>query len=75
MPVPAAGWVMIIAVVLIVATIVVYLLSTILALRKITAGLDESNQIERATCRGAGQLYNYAPESDSKQARNSRPVG
>src|ERR1700753_2925209 len=39
---PAAGVVMIIAVVLIVATIVVYLLATIVALRKITAGLDDS---------------------------------
>ncbi len=39
---PAAGWVMIIAVVLIVAAIVVYLLATIVALRKITAGLDEA---------------------------------
>jgi hypothetical protein len=42
MPVPAAGWVMIVAVVLIVATIVVYLLATIVALRKITAGLDDA---------------------------------
>ncbi|MGH2896399.1 MAG: hypothetical protein ACRDPM_24455 [Solirubrobacteraceae bacterium] len=42
MSVPAAGWVMIIAVVLIVATIVVYLLATIVALRKITAGLDDA---------------------------------
>jgi hypothetical protein len=39
---PAAGVVMIIAVVLIVAAVVVYLLATILALRKITAGLDEA---------------------------------
>jgi hypothetical protein len=39
---PAAGVVMIIAVVLIVAAIVVYLLSTIMALRKITAGLDDA---------------------------------
>jgi hypothetical protein len=39
---PAAGVVMIIAVVLIVATIVVYLLATIVALRKITAGLDDA---------------------------------
>ena len=39
---PAAGVVMIIAVVLIVAAIVVYLLATIVALRKITAGLDEA---------------------------------
>src|SRR6202021_1630215 len=37
---PAAGVVMIVAVVLIVAAVVVYLVSTILALRKITAGLD-----------------------------------
>ena len=42
MSVPAAGWVMIIAVVLIVAAIVVYLLATIVALRKITAGLDDA---------------------------------
>jgi hypothetical protein len=39
---PAAGVVMIIAVVLIVAAIVVYLVATILALRKITNGLDEA---------------------------------
>jgi hypothetical protein len=39
---PAAGVVMLIAVVLIVAAIVVYLLATILALRKITVGLDEA---------------------------------
>jgi len=40
--VPAAGVVMIIAVVLIVAAIVVYLVSTIVALRRITSGLDEA---------------------------------
>jgi hypothetical protein len=39
---PAAGVVMIVAVVLIVAAIVVYLVSTILALRKITSGLDDA---------------------------------
>ncbi len=39
---PAAGWIMIIAVVLIVAAIVVYLLATIVALRKITSGLDDA---------------------------------
>lgn len=39
---PAAGVVMIVAVVLIVAAIVVHLVATILALRKITAGLDEA---------------------------------
>jgi hypothetical protein len=39
---PAAGVVMIIAVLLIVLAIVYYLVSTILALRKITAGLDEA---------------------------------
>jgi hypothetical protein len=39
---PAAGIVMIIAVVLIVAAIVVYLVATIVALRRITAGLDEA---------------------------------
>jgi hypothetical protein len=39
---PASGVVMIVAVVLIVATIVVYLLATIVALRKITAGLDDA---------------------------------
>jgi hypothetical protein len=39
---PAAGVVMIIAVLLIVGAIVYYLVSTILALRKITAGLDEA---------------------------------
>ncbi len=39
---PAAGIVMIVAVVLIVATVVVFLLGTILALRQITAGLDQA---------------------------------
>ena len=39
---PAAGVVMIIAVVLIVAAVVFYLVSTIVALRKITAGLDDA---------------------------------
>jgi len=39
---PAAGVVMIVAVVLIVAAIVFYLVSTILALRKITNGLDDA---------------------------------
>jgi hypothetical protein len=39
---PAAGVVMIIAVVLIVAAIVFYLVSTIIALRRITASLDEA---------------------------------
>jgi hypothetical protein len=39
---PAAGVVMIIAVVLIVAAVVVYLLGTILALRRITNALDEA---------------------------------
>ena len=39
---PAAGVVMIVAVVLIVLALVYYLVSTILALRQITAGLDEA---------------------------------
>ena len=39
---PAAGVVMIVAVVLIVAAIVVYLVSTILALRRISNGLDDA---------------------------------
>ena len=39
---PAAGVVMIVAVVLIVAALVFYLVSTILALRKITSGLNEA---------------------------------
>jgi hypothetical protein len=39
---PAAGVVMIVAVVLIVAALVFYLVSTILALQKITRGLDEA---------------------------------
>ena len=41
---------------------------------EITAGLDDKNQIERATCRGAGQLFNYALAADSKRARDKRPV-
>ncbi len=41
---------------------------------EITAGLDDNNQIERATCRGAGQLFQYAlggrfQKSERKQAR------
>jgi hypothetical protein len=39
---PAAGVVMIVAVVLIVAAVVFYLISTIVALRRITAGLDDA---------------------------------
>jgi hypothetical protein len=39
---PAAGVVMIVAVVLIVAAVVFYLVSTIVALRRITAGLDDA---------------------------------
>jgi hypothetical protein len=39
---PAAGIVMIVIVVLIVAAVVVYLVSTIVALRRITSGLDEA---------------------------------
>jgi hypothetical protein len=39
--IPAAGWVLILAVLLIVLALVYYLVSTIFALRKITAGLDE----------------------------------
>ena len=39
---PAAGVVMIIAVVVIVAVLVVYLVGTILALQRITAGLDQA---------------------------------
>ena len=39
--IPAAGWVLILAVLLIVLALVYYLLSTIVALRKITAGLDD----------------------------------
>jgi hypothetical protein len=39
--VPAAGWVLILAVLLIVLALVYYLVSTIFALRSITSGLDE----------------------------------
>lgn len=39
---PAAGVVMIVTVVLIVATVVFYLVSTIVALRRITSGLDDA---------------------------------
>ena len=39
---PAAGVVLIVAVLLIVAAVVYYLVSTIVALRKITTGLDEA---------------------------------
>jgi hypothetical protein len=46
---PAAGVVTIIAVLLIVVALVVYLVSTILALRQITAGLDEA-------IKGVGEL-------------------
>jgi hypothetical protein len=46
---PASGVVLIIAVVLIVAALVYYLVSTIVALRKITSGLDEA-------IKGVGEL-------------------
>jgi len=39
--IPAAGWVLILAVLLIVLALVYYLVSTIFALRSITSGLDE----------------------------------
>jgi len=39
--IPAAGWVLIVAVLLIVLALVYYLVSTIVALRSITSGLDE----------------------------------
>ncbi|HKV68271.1 MAG TPA: hypothetical protein VJN72_09285 [Gaiellales bacterium] len=39
--IPAAGWVLILAVLLIVLALVYFLVSTIAALRKITSGLDE----------------------------------
>jgi len=39
--IPAAGWVLILAVLLIVLALVYYLVSTIVALRSITSGLDE----------------------------------
>ena len=39
--IPAAGWVLILAVLLIVLALVYYLVSTIVALRRITDGLDE----------------------------------
>ena len=39
--IPAAGWVLILAVLLIVLALVYYLVSTILALRQITSGLNE----------------------------------
>ena len=55
---PAAGVVMIVAVVLIVAAIVVYLVSTIVALRRITKGLD-------AAISGVGELIDKsAPVND-----------
>ncbi|MDQ6605823.1 MAG: hypothetical protein M3Z06_04655 [Actinomycetota bacterium] len=55
---PAAGVVTIIAVLLIVLALVVYLVSTILALRQITAGLDEALQ-------GVGELVQKsAPVGD-----------
>jgi len=38
---PAAGYVMVVAVVLIVLALVYYLVSTIVALRQITSGLDD----------------------------------
>ncbi|HEY2249623.1 MAG TPA: hypothetical protein VGH74_01135, partial [Planctomycetaceae bacterium] len=41
---------------------------------EITAGLDDKSQIERATCRGAGQLFQYALEAGSKRTRAARPV-
>lgn len=41
---------------------------------EITAVLDQENQIERAVCRGAGQLFRYAHDSDPKAPRGTRPV-
>ena len=55
---PAAGVVMIIAVVLIIAAIVVYLLATIVALQKITKSLDDA--IEGVT----GIIEKSAPVED-----------
>jgi hypothetical protein len=55
---PAAGIVMIIVVVIIVAVVVVYLLGTIIALRKITAGLDQ------ATTGVVGIIEKTAPVAD-----------
>jgi hypothetical protein len=40
--IPAAGWVLILAVLLIVLALVYYLVATIVALRQITSGLDEA---------------------------------
>ena len=48
---PAAGVVMIVAVVLIVAAVDVYLLQTIVALRRITAGLDRRSMVSAGSSR------------------------
>lgn len=41
---------------------------------EITAVLDEDKQIERAVCRGAGQLFRYAADADLKAPRADRQV-
>ncbi len=63
---PAAGVVMIVAVVLIVAALVYYLVSTIVALRKITSGLDEA-------IKGVGEIVEKsAPVNDVVVTINSQ---
>ena len=41
---------------------------------EITAGLDDKSQIERATCRGAGQLFNYGTDTDSNRIHDNKPI-
>jgi len=41
---------------------------------EVTAVLDEASQIERAGCRGAGQLYRYRLESDPDSKRTRKTV-
>jgi hypothetical protein len=62
---PAAGVVMIVAVLLIVVAVVYYLVSTILALRKITGGLD------RAIAGVVGIIEKSAPVGDVVEAINA----
>ncbi len=39
---------------------------------EVTAVLDEDGEIERAICRGAGKLFNYANDSESKGKRSEK---
>ena len=64
---PAAGVVMIIAVVLIVAALVFFLVSTILALQKITKGLDDA-------IASVGEIIEKSAPVERGRGRRSTPT-